>query len=183
MKIIIKGILSVLEIILFIINLLLSLVVIINIIVLISTRLFKNDYPTLLDYTYYSVKENNSFLGIKKDDFLLIDTRKTILQDNIVMYEENKQPKLAKVKESTEETSVLTDNQKETNITNETIIGTVIKKIPKAGLVLDKLLESTVFIISIAILIVTSIIQNFINKVKRKYNQENPDFTQNHLTS
>lgn len=181
MKSISNFFINIIKFILDIVNIVLILVIILNLLFIISTKVLKMKYPTLMDYTYIIMSEDNKFLDLKTNDFLLIDCKKAFGENNIVIYEEDNKTIMAKVSEVSETNTIVKTANKEVELDKKSVIGTVIKTIPKLGELLNKLLETKTFLISIVILTITSIIQNFLSKEKKKYNQEKPDFKQMQL--
>lgn len=156
-----------------VINMVLLIAIILNIGVILSTRVFKKDYASLLDYTYYIVKENNSSLGISKNDLLLIDMRVIVEKDDIVMYKSNNVYKLDRITEIDKEVTL---NNNET-VPKTDIVGKNIKCIKTVGSILEFILKPIALILSIIILTVTTIIQNSLNKKVKKENPK-PNFNQ-----
>lgn len=156
-----------------VINMVLLIAIILNIGVILSTRVFKKDYASLLDYTYYIVKENNSTLGLNKNDLLLIDMRVILEKDDIVMYKSNNGYKLDRVIEIDKEVT-LNNNEK---VPKTDIVGKNIKCIKRVGSILAFILKPIALVLFIIILTVTTIIQNSLNKKVKKENPK-PNFNQ-----
>ncbi|MCI8671306.1 MAG: hypothetical protein HFI36_04630 [Bacilli bacterium] len=176
MKSVGKVLKSILEIFIFAINVVLSLIVIVNLLVLLSSKVFNNEMPTLLDYTYYILQENSANFSFVKGDLLLIDTRKTVAAGDIVLYKNEKEYVLSLVKSTGDENSVIEVSGNDENVANDKITGIVIKKISKLGLLIDRIIQLDVFVISVAVLIVTSVIQSFMNRKSKKNKDVKPDF-------
>ena len=185
MKSVGKVLKSILEIFIFAINVVLSLIVIVNLLVLLSSKVFNNEMPTLLDYTYYILQENSANFSFVKGDLLLIDTRKTVAAGDIVLYKNEKEYVLSLVKSTGDENSVIEVSGNDENVANDKITGignfwdsiwNVIKKISKLGLLIDRIIQLDVFVISVAVLIVTSVIQSFMNRKSKKNKDVKPDF-------
>ena len=72
--------------------------------------------------------------------------------------------------------SVIEVSGNDENVANDKITGIVIKKISKLGLLIDRIIQLDVFVISVAVLIVTSVIQSFMNRKSKKNKDVKPDF-------
>lgn len=168
---------NILEVLILIVNILMSIVVILNIIMFISTKILKQETPTLLDYTYVIMKYDNTNLGFVKDDFLLIDTKKEVSNGKTVLFLDNlKKLTFGKVKTIDKDILELELNGEDIVVSNESIRGVVVKKIGKLGSFLEFILDVKIFISAIVVLIVTSFIQNMVSKKKDKLNDVKPDF-------
>lgn len=178
MKSISNFLIGFIKLILNIVSIVLIIVIVLNLLVLISSKILKNDYPTIMDYTYIIMSEDDNYLNLKNNDFLLIDTRKAYAENDIVIYSEENKTVLGKVSEIKEKNILVKTTDKELELDKKTIIGTVIKTIPKLGETLNKVLQTKSLLISIVILTITSIIQSFLTKEKKKYSQQKPDFNQ-----
>lgn len=178
MRTILNFIIKILQTILSIVNIVLIIIIVLNLLILISDKVLQNPYPKLLDYTYIIVKEDNNYLNIKKDDLLLIDTRKSLEIGNTVMYPEINTIVLGKIKDLKEPNTTIENNSKKITIRADAVLGTVIKTIPNAGGLLNKLLETKNFITTIFLLIITSVLQNILKKGLKIKKDNKPDFNQ-----
>lgn len=154
-------------------NTILILMIIINLSVLLSTKILKDKHPSLLDYTYYIVTENNSKFGFTKGDLLLIDMREVINKDDIIMYKNKSGYHIEKVEISENEVTLTNDEK----IPKEDVIGKKINSFKKLGAILETILKPIALIIAIILLTITSIIQSLINKNTKKVNPK-PNFNQ-----
>lgn len=175
MKKISNLITSILKIILGIINISLIIIIVLNILLLLSEKVLKNEYPTILDYTYFVTEDSITNLNINKGNLLLVDTRTSSDPNDIIVYKENNKLKYGKVIESDNYSATIQNNAK---IANEEIVGIVIFNINNIGVIITKLLSISSLIASIVILIITSIIQSLLNKKEKKDNQPKPNFDQ-----
>ena len=175
MKKVFNFITGISKIILSIINIFLIVIIVLNILLLLSEKVLKNTYPTILDYTYFISRENISNLNIEEGSLLLVDTRTSSDPSDIIVYKENNELKYAKVLESDNYSATTSSNKK---IDNENIIGIVILNIKNLGSLVNKILSINSLIISIIILIITSVIQSLLNKKRHKDNQVKPNFDQ-----
>lgn len=178
MRTILNFIIRLLQTILSIVNIVLIIIIVLNLLILLSDKVLQKPYPKLLDYTYIIVKEDNSYLNIKKDDLLLIDTRKALEIGNTVMYPEINTIFLGKIKDVNEPNTTIENNGKKLTIRADAVLGTVIKTIPNAGDLLNKILQTKNFITTIFILIVISIFQNILKKGLKAKKDNKPDFNQ-----
>lgn len=156
-----------------IISVILLLIIILNIGVILETRVMKADYPSLLDYTYFIVESDNKNLNLNEGDLLLIDMRVTVEKEDLVMYKNELGYHIEKVSEVDKEVT-LSNNE---TIPKEQIAGKQIKQLAGMGTTLESILKPMTLIISIVLLTVTSIIQSFINKKTKKENPK-PNFNQ-----
>lgn len=178
MKKILNFIQKFLRFLLSLINIVLIVIIVLNVVLIISQKLLKQSYPTLMDYTYKIMEENKPNLNLTKNDILIIDTRKAYNTQDIVMYQEDNQINLGQINAIEEKSAKIKNENKEITVSKENIKGTVIKIIPKFGETLNKILAIKSLIICIVVLTITSIIQNLLSKHNKKYNQEKPNFEQ-----
>lgn len=178
MKKILNFIQKFLRFLLSLINIVLIVIIVLNVVLIISQKLLKQSYPTLMDYTYKIMEENKPNLNLTKNDILIIDTRKAYNTQDIVMYQEDNQINLGQINVIEEKSAKIKNENKEITVSKENIKGTVIKIIPKFGENLNKILAIKSLIICIVVLTITSIIQNLLSKQNKKYNQEKPNFEQ-----
>lgn len=177
MKSVSKSLIVISKVILSLISVLLILLIITSILLLVSKKFLKSEYPSFLDYTYFITTEGDSNINLSKGTFLLIDTRKNIETDNVVMFKSNQEYQIGKT--TTNENTIFIKNNKVTKeIDKEEIIGIVIYEIPLLGRILNKAFQPIGLIISIILLIVTTIIQSLINKNTNKNNNSKPNFNQ-----
>lgn len=177
MKSIIKVFTTLAKIILSIVNAILILIIVINILLLLSEHALKNAYPSIMDYTYLTVKENDKVLGLNKGDLLILDTRRAFTVNEIVYYQEDEnKTELGKVTEINVSRVTIKNNKKEDNTTKGLVIGSLVVTIPKAGTIVDIIFQTKGLIVSIIILIITTILQNLLIKKTKKDNQPKPDF-------
>ncbi len=176
MKKVSNSIVGLLKIILSLINLVLAIVIILNILLLMSSRVLKNAYPSILDYTYYVVEEKNSSLNLDKGNLLIIDTRTTADSEDIIVYQNNDKLDYAIVTESDNYSATINENGEDIKIDNESILGIVKINIPEAGTIANQILTIKGLIISVMAITITGIIQGLLTKKSKKDNQVKPDF-------
>lgn len=160
---ILKAIISVCQRLLGIINILLIIVIVLNLLNLILAKVQKEGYVSLLGYSYVNVAEDNRILDLKTGDFVLIDLNKIPEANNIVFYQEDSGFSLGKVSEIKED-NIIINNEKETIVKKDLVVGTVINIIPTLGKVLTYLFRPMILIIAIITIIITSIIQRLLEK-------------------
>lgn len=167
-----------LKIILSLINASLILIIVLNILLILSDKVLENPYPSIMDYTYLTIAKNDKYLGLNKGDLLILDIRKTFTNNDIVYYrEDNDKYELGKVMEIVVENVKVKNQEKEDNTTKGLVEGTVIFRIEKLGAIISNVFQPLGLGISIVILIITTILQNFINKKTKKSKEEKPDFS------
>jgi len=177
MKSLTKIGITLLKIILGFINAILILIIVINILLLLSEHVLKNAYPSIMDYTYLTISNNDKVLGVNKGDLLILDTRKTFTTNEIVYYkEDNDKTELGKVAEINVSRVTVKNSKKESNTTKGLVIGTVIVNVSKMGTIIDMIFQPIGLAVSIVILIITTILQNLLSKKQEKDNQSKPDF-------
>ena len=160
------------------INLVLIIVVIINILFIISTRITKDAYPTILDYSYFAVNKTDTSVNLTNGDFLIIDFRKAIATNDIVMYQDENNAYAGKITDINNSEVTIKRNDEEKTIKKDYVLGPMVVNLPQVGIVLDYILQPLGFVISIVILVITGSLQNLLNKKIRKDSQKKPDFKQ-----
>lgn len=176
MKKISNLVVRILKIILSLINIILTLVIILNILFLLSTKVLKNEYPTILDYTYHVVEEPNSSLNLNKGNLLIIDTRTSPDPEDIVVYQSENKLNYGRVTESDNYSATTNENGTNLKIDNESILGIILANIPKAGTITNQILTTKALIISIVAITITGVLQGLLIKKHKKDNQSKPDF-------
>lgn len=168
------------KIILGLINTLLILIIVLNIALILSDKVLKKPYPSILDYTYLTLDKSDKYLGLNKDDLLILDIKKTFTNKDIVYYHKDNKYELAKVEEIVVENVKVKNAHKEENTTKGLIEGTVIITISKLGAVIDLVFSYLGLGIAIVILIMITIMENFMSKntkqTKEGKKEEKPDF-------
>ena len=165
-----------LKILLGLIETILILVIVINILLILSDKVLEKPYPSIMDYTYLTINKNNEFLGLKEDDLLILDIRKTFTNKDIVYYRDEDKYKLGKVEEIIVENVLVKNGEIEENTTKGLVEGTLILTINKVGKLVNILFQPMSLLVSIIILTIVSIIQNFISKKTKQGKEEKPDF-------
>lgn len=178
MKTIINFLLNLIKIILGITNLIIIIIIILNILYLLSTKVLKSEYPAFLDYTFFIVDTDDSYLNLNKDDLLIIDLRKEITTEELFFYKDSDGFKIGKIT-NIDNTLTIKDGTKEANVNQEAVAGKVVKNIPNIGKIINELTKPMILLISVVILIITSFIQSLITKRLAKTNQKKPNFNQN----
>lgn len=159
-----------------IINAVLTLVIVINILLILSDKVLENPYPSIMDYTYLTINKNNEFLGLKKDDLIILDIRKTFANNDIIYYRDDDNYKLGKVKEIIVENVLVQNGELEDKTTKGLVEGTLIVTINKVGKLVNIVFQPKGLIVAIVTLTIISIIQTFINKRTKQGKEEKPDF-------
>lgn len=177
MKIISKIGLNILKIVLGIITAILTIIVIINILMILSTKVLKEDYPTFLDFTYFIPEDNDSSINIKQSDFLLIDLKKEIEEGSIVVYKNEKTFKVGQVIKK-DDNSIIKNKSSEETIAKEQIIGKVSYKTPQLGNIIRAILKPVALITSVIALIIISILSSIVKKRTSKEGKSKPNFNQ-----
>lgn len=157
-----------------IINIFLIIIIVLNLFNLILSGIQGNSYITFLDYTYRIIYEDDTYFDFEKGDFVLIDLKRTPMEEEIVLFNNNGNIELGKVSEITYEGMKIETEDTEIETTSEQIIGTNIKTIHNLGDVISRLLSTNVLIAAIIIIVFTSIMQYFLNKAQGKLKK--PDF-------
>ena len=167
---------TLLKIILGVINTVLILVIVINIFLILMDRALKNPYPSIMDYTYLTIEKSDKYLGLNKGDLIILDTRKTFANKDIVYYRDDDKYKLGQVEEIVVESVLVKSSEGEENTTKGLVEGTLIVTISNIGPIINKVFQPVGLIISIIILTVISIIQNIISRKTKAEKQGKPDF-------
>ena len=167
---ILKAIISVCQRLLGIINILLIVVIVLNLLNLILGQVQKEGYISFLGYSYVNVVEDNKELDLKNGDF---DLNKLPEEGKIAFYQEDTEFSLGKVSKIKED-NIIINNEKETIVKKNLVVGTVINIIPVLGKVVTYLFKPMILIIAIITIIITSIIQKLIQKKLNK--MQKPDF-------
>lgn len=157
------------------INIFLILIIVLNLVNIIASKVQDNEYISFLGYTYVNMEENNKDLGLEKGDFVLIDLNRASMKDEMILYQEDDELKLGKI------TAIGTEDvliNEETHIDKEYVIGTVVSIIPILGTILTVLLDSQIFFWAIIILIATSIIQTLLSRAFKTVKIKKPDLNQ-----
>ena len=170
---ILKAIISVCQRLLGIINILLIVVIVLNLLNLILGQVQKEGYISFLGYSYVNVVEDNKELDLKNGDFASIDLNKLPEEGKIAFYQEDTEFSLGKVSKIKED-NIIINNEKETIVKKNLVVGTVINIIPVLGKVVTYLFKPMILIIAIITIIITSIIQKLIQKKLNK--MQKPDF-------
>ena len=154
----------------------LILVIVINILLILSDKVLKKPYPSIMDYTYLTIKKSDKYLGINKGDLLILDIRKAFKSNDIVYYRDYDEYKLGKIEEIIVENVLVKNGEIEENTTKGLVEGTLILTINKVGKLVNILFQPMSLLVSIIILTIVSIIQNFISKKTKQGKEEKPDF-------
>lgn len=160
-----------------IITAILILIIVLNILLILSEKVLKDPLPSIMDYTYVTIDNNDQVLGLNKGDLLLLDTRKTFANNDIIYYKTDNSYKLGKIVEINGNDVKINTIESTTTTTRGSVLGTKIASIPYIGNIIKILLQPISLIVAIIILIITSIIQNLIAKKTKGENQEKPDFS------
>lgn len=157
-----------------IINIFLIIIIVLNLIHLILLKVQNNDYISFMDYTYVIVDEPNDYLNFKEEDFVLIDLKQSAMKEEMVLFEEDEETSIGKITDIGTEAVKIRNGGIEIEVDKELVLGKVIKVIPTLGSVVDILLQTKNLLISAVTLVITSIIQTILSKVKLK--EKKPDF-------
>lgn len=157
-----------------IINIFLIIIIVLNLFNLILSGIQGNSYITFLDYTYRIIYEDDNYFDFEDGDFVLIDLKRTPMEEEIVLFNNNGNIELGKVSEITYEGMKIETEDTEIETNSEQIIGTNIKIIHNLGDVISRLLSTNVLIAAIIIIVFTSIMQYILNKAQGKLKK--PDF-------
>lgn len=156
------------------VNIFLILIIVLNLVNIIASKVQDNGYVSFLGYTYVNVEEDNKALDLEKGDFVLIDLNRAGMNDDMILYQDD-ELKLGNITAIGTE-DVLIDE--ETHIDKENILGTVVSIIPILGTILTVLLDSQIFFWAIIILIATSIIQTLLSRAFKTIKTKKPDLNQ-----
>ena len=165
-----------LKILLGLIETILILVIVINILLILSDKVLKKPYPSIMDYTYLTIKKSDKYLGINKGDLLILDIRKAFKSNDIVYYRDYDEYKLGKIEEIIVENVLVKNGELEENTTKGLVEGTLIITIKKLGTYVSMIFQPISLAISIVILTIVTIFQNFISKKTKQGKEEKPDF-------
>ena len=165
-----------LKILLGLIETILILVIVINILLILSDKVLKKPYPSIMDYTYLTIEKSDKYLGLNKGDLLILDIRKAFKSSDIVYYRDYDEYKLGKIEEIIVENVKVKNDELEETTTKGLVEGTLIIKISKLGTYVSMIFQPIALAISIVILTIVTIIQNFINKKTKQGKEEKPDF-------
>ncbi len=154
----------------------LILVIVINILLILSDKVLKKPYPSIMDYTYLTIKKSDKYLGINKGDLLILDIRKAFKSNDIVYYRDYDEYKLGKIEEIIVENVLVKNDELEENTTKGLVEGTLIITIKKLGTYVSMIFQPISLAISIVILTIVTIFQNFISKKTKQGKDEKPDF-------
>lgn len=154
----------------------LILVIVINILLILSDKVLKKPYPSIMDYTYLTIKKSDKYLGINKGDLLILDIRKAFKSNDIVYYRDYDEYKLGKIEEIIVENVLVKNDELEENTTKGLVEGTLIITIKKLGTYVSMIFQPISLAISIVILTIVTIFQNFISKKTKQGKEEKPDF-------
>lgn len=154
----------------------LILVIVINILLILSDKVLKYPYPSIMDYTYLTIDKSDKVLGLNKDDLIILDIRKTFTNNNIVYYRDDDKYKLGKVEEIIVENVKVKNSMGEDNTTKGLVEGTLIYTIKGVGKIINIVFQPLGLLVAIIILTLTSVIQNLINKKNKKENSDKPNF-------
>ena len=135
----------------------------------------KEGYISFLGYSYVNIVEDNKELDLKNGDFVLIDLNKLPEEGKIAFYQEDTEFSLGKVSKIKED-NIIINNEKETIVKKDLVVGTVINIIPVLGKVVTYLFKPMILIIAIITIIITSIIEKLLQKKLMK--MKKPDFKQ-----
>lgn len=176
MKTFLKGLVFIFQKLIGIINILLIILIVLNIFNLLVLSIGKESYITFLDYTYINIEEDEEYLDYQEGDFLLIDLKVSAIENEVIFYNDNGTTNIGRVLSIGEEDITVKNEDKETTISPDQDLGTVIKVIPHLGSIVEMLLQTPVLIGSVIIIIITSIIQSLLRKASVKLNKPKPDF-------
>ena len=157
------------------VNIFLILIIVLNLVNIIASKVQDNGYISFLGYTYVNVEEDNKALDLEKGDFVLIDLNRAGMNDDMILYQEDDELKLGNITAIGTE-DVLLDE--ETHVDKESVLGTVVSIIPILGTILTVLLDSQIFFWAIIILIATSIIQTLLSRTFKAIKAPKPDLNQ-----
>lgn len=167
---------TILEKIIGIVNIFLIIIIVLNIINFIFHQVEKESFISFLDYTYISINEQDNYLKLNNGDFVLIDLKRTPMNNEVAFYQEKNKTYLGKILDIKEKTIIIKNSNVEKEILTEEVLGTVIKVIPNLGNIINLILKLSTLLISLIIIIITSIVQILLNKLKIKLKK--PDFKQ-----
>ena len=165
---ILRMITSIIQKLIGILNIFLIIIIVLNLFNLILSGIQKNNYITFLDYTYRIIFEDDNYFDFQKGDFVLIDLKRTPMEKELVLFNNNGNIELGKVNKITYEGITVKTDDTEVETTSEHIIGTHIKTIHNLGDIISRLLSTNVLIAAIIIIIFTSIMQYILNKAVGK---------------
>ena len=119
---------------------------------------------------------SDKYLGINKGDLLILDIRKAFKSNDIVYYRDYDEYKLGRIKEIIVENVLVKNDELEENTTKGLVEGTLIITIKKLGTYVSMIFQPISLAISIVILTIVTIFQNFINKKTKQGKENKPDF-------
>lgn len=167
---------TLLKVLLGLINMILILVIVINILLILSDKVLENPYPSIMDYTYVTIKNSDKYLGLNKGDLIILDIRKTFNNNDIVYYRDEDKYKLGKVEEIIVENVLVKNEKLEEKTTKGLVEGTLIITVSKLGTYIDIIFQPIALIVAIIMLTVITIAQNYINRKTKQEKEEKPDF-------
>lgn len=141
-------------------NLLIAIVfvlIIIGIYYLVQIRILKNNYGNIFGYTFFEVATGSMADTIEIGDVVVVEITKEIQEDDIIVYQDGDNfitHRLLEIKDNGELiTKGDANNTEDDPISNEQVLGKVIKIIPNLGIIKNALLSPKVLIL-ITILII-----------------------------
>lgn len=156
-------------------NLLIAIVfvlIIIGIYYLVQIRILKNNYGNIFGYTFFEVATGSMADTIEIGDVVVVEITKEIQEDDIIVYQDGDNfitHRLLEIKDNGELiTKGDANNTEDDPISNEQVLGKVIKIIPNLGIIKNALLSPKVLILITILIILLGISFKITSKTEEK---------------
>ena len=156
-------------------NLLIAIVfvlIIIGIYYLVQIRILKNNYGNIFGYTFFEVATGSMADTIEIGDVVVVEITKEIQEDDIIVYQDGDNfitHRLLEIKDNGELiTKGDANNTEDDPISNEQVLGKVIKIIPSLGIIKNALLSPKVLILITILIILLGISFKITSKTEEK---------------
>ena len=71
------------------VNIFLILIIVLNLVNIIASKVQDNSYISFLGYTYVNIESDNKELDLEKGDFVLVDLNRAGMNDDMILYQED----------------------------------------------------------------------------------------------
>ena len=79
------------------VNIFLILIIVLNLVNIIASKVQDNIYISFLGYTYVNIESDNKELDLEKGDFVLVDLNRAGMNDDMILYQEDDELKLGNI--------------------------------------------------------------------------------------
>lgn len=138
-------------------------IIIINLIVITTRGILKQDYPIIFGYSYFEIASNSMYPELKKGDIVVVKlSNENIKKGDIITFKDDSfytTHRIEKIKDNIVTTKGDANNVSDDEITKNDIVGKVIFKLRYLGILISIIKKPITIFLAFLLLIVTSFIR------------------------